>query len=104
MERPWETIDTNVLGTINLFEAVKAAKLGNAAYDPVIVVACSSAQYGASMTPENVPIDEAAPMLPLHPYGVSKVAQDLLAFQYWRSDGLRHPCPHFQHNRATQAR
>jgi GDP-4-dehydro-6-deoxy-D-mannose reductase len=88
-ERPWETIDTNVLGTINLFEAVKAAKSGNAAYDPIIVVACSSAQYGASMTPENVPIHEEAPMLPLHPYGVSKVAQDLLAFQYWRSDGLR---------------
>jgi nucleoside-diphosphate-sugar epimerase len=28
-------------------------------------------------------------MLPLHPYGVSKVAQDLLTFQYWRSDQIR---------------
>ncbi len=94
-ERPWETIDTNVLGTINLFEAVKAAKLGNAAYDPVIVVACSSAQYGASMTPENVPIDEAAPMLPLHPYGVSKVAQDFWPFNTGGATGCAASVPAF---------
>lgn len=87
--RPWETIDTNITGTVNVFEAVKAVRMRDPAYDPVVVVACSSAQYGASMTPENVPISEETPMLPLHPYGVSKVAQDLLAFQYWRSDRIR---------------
>ncbi len=41
------------------------------------------------MKSENVPIAEDAPMLPLHPYGVSKVAQDVLTFQYWRSDQIR---------------
>jgi GDP-4-dehydro-6-deoxy-D-mannose reductase len=55
----------------------------------VVVVAGSSAQYGASLTPQNVPISEELTPLPLHPYGVSKVAQDLLAFQYWRNDGIR---------------
>jgi GDP-4-dehydro-6-deoxy-D-mannose reductase len=30
-----------------------------------------------------------APLLPLHPYGVSKVAQDLLTFQYWVNDCIR---------------
>jgi nucleoside-diphosphate-sugar epimerase len=88
-QRPWETIDVNVTGTVNLFEAIKAVRASDSSYDPVVVVACSSAQYGASMKSENVPIAEDASMLPLHPYGVSKVAQDLLAFQYWRSDQIR---------------
>lgn len=87
---PWDTLDTNVQGTINVFEAVREVKkTGNTNYDPMIVVACSSAEYGASMVPERVPINEETPLLPLHPYGVSKVAQDLLSFQYWRNYGIR---------------
>ena len=87
---PWETLRTNVEGTINVFEAIKAIRAGeDAGYDPMVVVACSSAEYGASLTPENVPIGEDTLPLPLHPYGVSKVAQDLLAFQYWRNDRIR---------------
>jgi GDP-4-dehydro-6-deoxy-D-mannose reductase len=41
------------------------------------------------LIPERVPVDEDAPLLPLHPYGVSKVAQDLLAFQYWQGHRIR---------------
>ncbi len=86
---PWETLEVNVLGTVNLFEAIRSVRATDAGYDPVVVVACSSAEYGASLTPERLPVDEDAPLLPLHPYGVSKVAQDLLAFQYFRNDGIR---------------
>ncbi len=87
---PWETMRINVEGTINLFEAIRAVRAGaDAGYDPMVVVACSSAEYGASLTADNVPIAEDTPLLPLHPYGVSKVAQDLLAFQYWRNDRIR---------------
>ena len=82
---PWDTMATNAQGTVNLFEAVRQVRAtDDAGYDPMIVVACSSAEYGASLTPENLPVDEDAALLPLHPYGVSKIAQDLLAFQYWR--------------------
>lgn len=88
-DRPQETIDININGTANLFEAIKLVRQEDSNYDPVVVVACSSAQYGASLTPENVPITEKAELLPLHPYGVSKVAQDLLSYQYFRSDGIR---------------
>lgn len=88
-ERPAETLDINLNGTVNVFEAVKVVRQRDPSYDPVVVVACSSAEYGASLTPERTPIGEDSPLLPLHPYGVSKVGQDLLAFQYFRSDRIR---------------
>lgn len=74
---PRETIETNVGGTVNLFEGVRAAGL-----KPVVVVACSSAEYGL-VACDKLPVREDHPLRPLHPYGVSKVAQDLLAAQYF---------------------
>jgi len=88
-ERPQETMEVNATGTINVFEAIKMVRRSDPGYNPVVVVACSSAEYGASLTPENTPVVEETTLLPLHPYGVSKVAQDLLSFQYWQSDGIR---------------
>ncbi len=88
-EKPDETIAINMNGTVNVFETVKKMRKQDPGYDPVIVIACSSAEYGAALTPENVPIKESAPLLPLHPYGVSKVGQDLLGFQYFCNDGIR---------------
>ncbi len=87
--RPVDTMDINANGTINLFEAIISARKLDAAYNPVVVVACSSAEYGASLTPENIPIKENAALLPLHPYGVSKVAQDLLTYQYFKGHNIR---------------
>ncbi len=87
--RPADTLDINLVGTVNICEAVKLVRLGYPSYNPKIVVACSSAEYGASLTPERTPINEDAPLLPLSPYGVSKVGQDLLAYQYFRCDKLR---------------
>ncbi len=88
-EKPAETMDINSTGTINVFEAVKSIRKIKPDYDPLILIACSSAEYGASLTPENVPIHEDVTLLPLHPYGVSKVAQDLLGFQYFVNDRIR---------------
>ncbi len=86
---PWETMDVNIQGTVNLFEAIREVRQAAPDYDPMVLIAGSSAQYGASLTPQTIPVDEDVTPLPLHPYGVSKVAQDLLAFQYWRSDAIR---------------
>ncbi|MFT7588987.1 MAG: GDP-4-dehydro-6-deoxy-D-mannose reductase [Limisphaerales bacterium] len=88
-ERPTETMEINTNGTINIFEAIKMVRVTDPNYDPVVVVACSSAEYGASLTPENTPVKEETTLLPLHPYGVSKVVQDLLSFQYWQNDKIR---------------
>jgi nucleoside-diphosphate-sugar epimerase len=77
LERPLETIDANVGGTISLFESLRTTGV-----IPVVVVACSSAEYGP-VAERDSPIQEDHLLNPLHPYGVSKVAQDLLAAQYF---------------------
>jgi GDP-4-dehydro-6-deoxy-D-mannose reductase len=76
LDRPRETMDVNAGGTINLFECLRAAEIR-----PVVVVACSSAEYGF-VAADDLPVREDHPLRPLHPYGVSKVAQDLLTAQY----------------------
>ena len=88
---PAETIDVNVNGTVAVFEAIKKArKYKKATYDPMVVVACSSAEYGQTLNELEDPfVKETAELKPLHPYGVSKVGQDLLAFQYFMNDNIR---------------
>ncbi len=80
---PGETFAINALGQINLFEAVLSLNLS-----PKIHVAGSSEEYGFVYSHE-VPMKETNPLRPLSPYAVSKVAQDLLAWQYFKSYGLR---------------
>lgn len=80
---PAETLETNVIGQANLFEAVRRAGV-----DPVIQIAGSSEEYGLVYKNE-VPIKESNPLRPLSPYGVSKVAQDFLGYQYYKSYGLK---------------
>lgn len=87
---PQATLETNVTGTINVFEAVKEARKSHPDYDPIIVVACSSAEYGQTLNELDDPfVKETAELKPLHPYGVSKVGQDLLSFQYFMNDHIR---------------
>lgn len=91
--RPYETIETNVNGTIAVYESIKKARRTvKEDYDPMVVVACSSAEYGESLNRldgTDVYVSEDTPLLPLHPYGVSKVGQDLVSFQYFMNDHIR---------------
>ena len=90
---PAETIDVNINGTVAVYEAIKKArKYVKADYDPMVVVACSSAEYGETLNKlegNDVYVKETAELLPLHPYGVSKVGQDLISFQYFMNDHIR---------------
>ncbi len=79
---PSETFAINALGQINLFEA--ALSLGQ---KPRIQIAGSSEEYGLVNSNE-VPMKETNPLRPLSPYAVSKVAQDMLGYQYYKSYGL----------------
>ena len=76
---PTESLVTNIIGQLNIFEAVK--KLG---IKPRIQLACSSEEYGLVLENE-LPIKETNPLRPLSPYAVSKVGQDMLGYQYWMS-------------------
>lgn len=78
-KEPIYTLETNILGTTNIFEGVKKLKLPTK-----ILVACSSAEYGF-INPEEVPVKESHVLKPLHPYGVSKVAVEMLAYQYFQN-------------------
>jgi len=80
---PVATLNANVIGTCNLLEAVKELKYSSG-YDPIIHICSSSEVYG-QVTENEVPIKEDNPFRPASPYAVSKVAEDMLAFQYWLS-------------------
>ncbi len=77
LEKPRETVESNLCGTINLYEALRSSGMR-----PMVVVACSSAEYGP-VAAEDIPVKETHPLRPLHPYGVSKVGQDLISSQYF---------------------
>lgn len=79
---PAETFSINAIGQINLFEALLSLKLS-----PRIQIAGSSEEYGF-VNPNEIPMKETNPLRPLSPYAVSKVAQDLLGYQYYKSYGM----------------
>lgn len=80
---PADTLQSNILGQTNLFEAIRELEL-----DPVVQIACSSEEYGLVL-PDETPIRESNPLRPLSPYAVSKVAQDYLGYQYFQSYGIK---------------
>src|SRR5262249_53773447 len=72
---PAETLTTNIISQLNLLEALRVLAVG------------SSEEYGLVYEDE-LPITESNPLRPLSPYAVSKVTQDMMAFQYFKSYGL----------------
>jgi GDP-4-dehydro-6-deoxy-D-mannose reductase len=77
------TLCDNITMQLNVLDSIRQAQL-----DPIVHVALSSEEYG-KVASEELPISEKNPFRPLSPYGVSKVAQDMLAYQYYQSYGLR---------------
>jgi len=80
---PAETFNTNTISQVNLLEAVRAQ--GKAA--PRFLAIGSSEEYGL-VHEDELPIKESNPLRPLSPYAVSKVTQDLMAYQYFKSYAL----------------
>ncbi len=81
-EDPVETIETNVIGTINLFESIKRHKI-----DSRVILAGTAAEFG---TTANIgrPLKETDALKALHPYGISKIAAELLSRQYYINFGI----------------
>ena len=82
-QSPADTLHANAIGQINLFEAMRSCNL-----NCKIQIACSSEEYGLQSEDE-LPIKETNALRPLSPYAVSKVTQDLLGWQYFRSYGTQ---------------
>ena len=76
-QQPWAAYELNIGCQLNLLEGLRR----HAPAARVLVVA-SSEVYGL-IRPEDLPVDEDTPLRPNSPYGISKVAQDLMAQQYW---------------------
>lgn len=81
-DAPLETLQTNILGTAGLLEAIRLAGLR-----PVVHVCASSEVFGR-VAKEQLPIAEDAPFHPASPYAISKVGTDLVGRFYAEAYGL----------------
>jgi GDP-4-dehydro-6-deoxy-D-mannose reductase len=79
---PAETLYTNAVSQMNLLEAMR--HLGSSAR---FLVTGSSEEYGLVL-PDELPVCETNPLRPLSPYAVSKVTQDFMGYQYFKSYGM----------------
>ncbi len=83
----WEAPDvyfrTNTLGTLYLLESLRRLGLT----DTRVLLPGSGEEYG-DVDEAQLPITPETVLLPVNPYAVSKVAQDLLGYEHHRSYGL----------------
>jgi len=81
-EDPANTIEVNVIGTINIFESIKKHDIQSR-----VVLACTAAEFGSTAKIRR-PLKETDPLMALHPYGISKIAAELLSRQYYINFGI----------------
>jgi len=79
-KEPLTTLDTNVGGTINIFDVLKKRKQ-ETSYNPATYVILSQEAFGI-VYPNEVPIDESQPYRPKSPYGISKALMHLNGVQF----------------------
>ena len=78
---PGKYYRNNVGGTVALLDAMVEHGV------PALVFSSTAAVYG---TPEAVPIPEDAPLVPINPYGRSKLTSERIIADYSAAHGLRH--------------
>ncbi len=79
---PQHALEVALLGTLNVLEAIRAQPK-----PPALLVTGSSEVYGVPR-PDELPLTEMNPLRPLHPYALSKVAQESVALAYAARFGL----------------
>lgn len=85
-KRPYEAIEVNVMGTVNILEACRQQySSGRKQNIESIVVVSSDKAYGKS---RNLPYREDHPLMGDHPYDASKSSADLMAKTYFSTYGL----------------
>ena len=81
-DSPLETLETNILGTAKVLDAIKKLNL-----NPVIHVCASSEVFGR-VPREMLPIHEDVGFHPASPYAISKVGTDLIGRFYAEAYGM----------------
>lgn len=87
---PIDTLNTNIIGTARLLEAIHFEMGRDKSYKPVVHVCASSEVFGkipADKKPETG-IDEECPFHPASPYAISKVGTDLVGRYYAEAYGM----------------
>lgn len=79
---PWETLENNVRSQFNILQACLTMK-----HAPRVLIISSAEIYG-QVAEHELPITEDSPFRPSNPYSVSKVTQDVMGMQYFRSHAL----------------
>ena len=83
---PIETLQTNIIGTANLLEAIRQQKEADG-YDPVVHVCSSSEVYGRAKP--GMPLSEETPFHGASPYSISKIGTDYLGRFYGEAYSIR---------------
>ncbi len=73
---PWGTIENNIRPQLNILQAIVKQSQKTR-----LLIVASNQVYG-KVSSGQLPVHEETPFRPENPYGVSKVAQDMLALQY----------------------
>ena len=81
---PLNTLNTNILGTVKLLEAIKSCK----EIKPIIHICASSEVYGR-VPKEKLPINEDCSFHPASPYAISKIGTDLVGKFYAEAYGMK---------------
>jgi len=79
---PWMTLENNIRPQLHILQAMVRQKSRAR-----LLIVASNEVYGRVRTDE-LPVKEDTPLRPNNPYGVSKVAQDILGLQYFLSHGV----------------
>ena len=83
---PIETLQTNIIGTANLLEAIRQVS-PESRYDPVVHICSSSEVYGRA--PTGVVLKEDTPLHGASPYSISKIGADYLGRFYGEAYNIR---------------
>jgi len=82
LKNPEKVILNNIQIQLNLLEEIRAQGL-----KPKILIVGSADEYGL-VAPADNPLSENQPLLPVSPYGLSKLAQDMMGYVYYKSFNL----------------
>lgn len=74
---PIQTFHANIDSQVYLLDALRLVDM----LQTRVLIVGSAEEYGY-IRPDELPINESAPLRPANPYSVSKIAQDYLALQY----------------------